>query len=109
MRAMKREKKLTPLEAVDSTIRASMLYRGGSFTNRHGMSYEDMSEARWQDLKPGALVECMPESVRKELKQLKSHHFDVLPMDKWRFEDDAYCRKQQHSEMLMEFDKKLNI
>jgi hypothetical protein len=106
---MKKEKKLTPLEAVNDAIVAAMIYCGGSYTNRHGMSYEDMSEGRWKSLKPGALIERMPESVRKVLRQLKSHHFDALPMDRWRFEDDAYCRKQRVSEMLMEFDKKLNI
>lgn len=92
--------KLTPLEAIDECIRASIMWDGGSYSNHHGGDPN-----RRASLKPGALVDAMPEHVRQSLKQLKGHHFDSMRLDSWRFEDDAYTRKKAHSDMLMKFDK----
>lgn len=96
------EKPLTPLEAIERTIRCHFSIGGGSYSNHHGGD-----PTRRKTLMPGALIERMPESVRQGLRQLKSYHFDFLPMDSWRFEDAAYTRKKGISDMLVEFDQKI--
>jgi hypothetical protein len=97
---MKEDKKLTPLEAINSCISGMWFICGGSYSNHHGGP-----PARRASLMPGALVERMPERVREGLRQLKGHHFDDLPMDTWRFMDDTYTRKKNASLRLMKFDR----
>ena len=83
---------MKPLEAINDCITWALLRNGYS---TRGRDLDNVSESAWKRLKPGALVESMPENVRESLKQLKAHHFDAMPMDKWRFMDDAYRRKKR--------------
>ncbi len=101
---MKSSKKLDPLEAVEEVICSLLFYNGYS---SRGRDISSVSDAAWNRLKPGALVERMPERIRKALRELKPHHFDKMRMDKWRFMDEAYEARKRLSDMLIDFDKKI--
>ncbi|KKM98505.1 hypothetical protein LCGC14_1157200 [marine sediment metagenome] len=96
------EEKYYPLDALERTAFGTLVYNGYS---THGRSMANLSEAAWKRLKPGALVERMPENIREGLRQLKSHHFDAMRMDKWRLMDDAYTREKDLSIDKMRFDR----
>jgi hypothetical protein len=100
------KKKLTPLEALESI--AFWIYAYDGWRTR-GRILAHVSEAAWEKLKPGAFIKYMPKDIRDSLKKLKSHHFDKMCMDKWKFTDEICANKKALSEEKMKLDKKLKI
>lgn len=98
------EREMSPLEALEFTVCYFIFYNGYS-ARRYDMS--NLTESQWGRLKPGAFVQRMSGRTRKALKKLKSHHFDKMRLDKWKFEDDSYIDRKKLSDLLMEFDKKI--